>query len=159
MLAGSYKEILFSGLKSLSKPEKIEIISFLTEQLKENVLPVFIFKNSSLSALETIVKYLKQEHNLSYAEISRLLNRSSKTIWITYQRAKKKMPKKLKGKSDIFIPVGIFQNRKFSVLENLVSYLKQEQGISHKQIAKLINRNYRTVLTVYGRFRKKTNKG
>ena len=159
MLAGSYKEILFSGLKSLSKPEKIEIISFLTEQLKENVLPVFIFKNSSLSALETIVKYLKQEHNLSYAEISRLLNRSSKTIWITYQRAKKKMPKKLKGKSDIFIPVGIFQNRKFSVLENLVSYLKQEQGISHKQIAKLINRNYRTVLTVYRRFRKKTNKG
>ena len=159
MLAGSYKEILFSGLKSLSKPEKIEIISFLTEQLKENVLPVFIFKNSSLSALETIVKYLKQEHNLSYAEISRLLNRSSKTIWITYQGAKKKMPKKLRGKSDIFIPVEIFQNRKFSVLENLVSYLKQEQGISHKQIAKLINRNYRTVLTVYRRFRKKTNKG
>ncbi|PIZ52555.1 hypothetical protein COY26_04390 [Candidatus Woesearchaeota archaeon CG_4_10_14_0_2_um_filter_33_10] len=155
MLAGSYKEILFSRLKSLSKPEKIEIISFLTEQLKENVLPVFIFKNNSLSALETIVKYLKEEHNLSYAEISRLLNRSSKTIWITYQRAKKKMPKKLKGKSDNFIPARIFQNRKFSVLENLVSYLKQEQGISYKEIAKLINRNYRTVLTVYRRFRKK----
>ncbi|MBA3064779.1 hypothetical protein FP803_05055 [Candidatus Woesearchaeota archaeon] len=150
-----YKEILFSRLKSLSKPEKIEVVSFLTEQLKENVLPVFIFKNNSLSALETIVKYLKEEHNLSYAEISRLLNRSSKTIWITYQRAKKKMPKKLKGKSDIFIPVEIFQNRKFSVLENLVSYLKQEQSISYKEIAKLINRNYRTVLTVYRRFRKK----
>jgi len=155
MLAGSYKEILFSRLKSLSKPEKIEIISFLTEQLKENVLPVFIFKNNSLSALETIVKYLKEEHNLSYAEISRLLNRSSKTIWITYQRAKKKMPKKLKGKSDSFIPARIFQNRKFSVLENLVSYLRQEQNISYREIAKLINRNYRTVLTVYRRFRKK----
>ena len=155
MLAGSYKEILFSRLKSLSKPEKIEIISFLTEQLKENVLPVFIFKNNSLSALETIVKYLKEEHNLSYAEISRLLNRSSKTIWITYQRAKKKMPKKLKGKSDNFIPARIFQNRKFSVLENLVSYLRQEQNISYREIAKLINRNYRTVLTVYRRFRKK----
>ncbi len=155
MLSDSYKEILFSRLKSLSKPEKIEIISFLTEQLKENVLPIFIFKNNSLSALETIVKYLKEEHNLSYSEISRLLNRSSKTIWVTYQRSKKKMPKKLKGKSDIFIPVEIFQNRKFSVLESLVSYLKQEQGISYKEIAKLINRNYRTVLTVYRRFKKK----
>lgn len=158
MLAGSYKEILFSRLKSLPNSEKIGIISFLTKQLKENVLPVFIFKNNSLSALETIVKYLKEEHNFSYAEISRLLNRSSKTIWITYQRAKKKMPKKLKGKSDIFIPVNIFQNRKFSVLENLVSYLKQEQEIGYKEIAKLINRNYRTVLTVYRRFRKKANK-
>ena len=155
MLAGSYKEILFSRLKSLSKPEKIEVISFLKEQLKENVLPIFIFKNNSLSALEAIVKYLKEEYNLSYAEISRLLNRSSKTIWITYQRTKKKMPKKFKGKSDIVIPVEIFQNRKFSVLEILVSYLKREQGISYKEIAKLINRNYRTVLTVYRRFKKK----
>ena len=155
MLAGPYKEILFSRLKSLSKPEKIEVISFLTKQLKENSLPIFIFKNNSLSALEAIVKYLKEEYNLNYAEISRRLNRSSKTIWVTYQRAKKKMPKKLKGKSDIFIPVEIFQNRKFSVLEILVSYLKQEQEISYKDIAKLINRNYRTVLTVYRRFRKK----
>ena len=154
MLSDSYKEILFSRLTSLSKPEKLEVISFLTEQLKENVLPIFIF-NSSLSALETIVKYLKEEHNLSYVEISRLLNRSNKTIWITYQRAKKKMPKKLVGKSQILIPVEIFQNRKFSVLESLASYLKQEQGISYKDIAKLINRNYRTVLTVYRRFRKK----
>jgi len=105
--------------------------------------------------LETIVKYLKEEHNLGYAEISRLLNRSSKTIWITYQRAKKKMPKKLVGKSQILIPVEIFQNRKFSVLETLVSHLKQEQGTSYKEIAKLINRNYRTILTVYRRFRKK----
>jgi len=154
MLTNPYKEILFSRLKSLSKPEKIEIISFLTEQLKENALPIFIF-NSSLSALEAIVKYLKEEHKISYIEISRLLNRSNKTIWITYQRAKKKMPKKLAGKSQILIPVEIFQNRRFSILESLVSYLKQEQGISHKDIAKLINRNYRTVLTVYRRFRKK----
>ena len=155
MLSDSYKEILFSRLKSLSKPEKLEVISFLTEQLKENVIPLFIFKNDSLSALEAIVKYLKEEHNLSYVEISRLLNRSNKTIWITYQRAKKKMPKKLVGKSQILIPVEIFQNRKFSVLESLASYLKQEQGISYKEIAKLINRNYRTILTVYRRFRKK----
>ena len=154
MLTNPYKEILFSRLKSLSKPEKIEIISFLTEQLKENALPIFIF-NSSLSALEAIVKYLKEEHKISYIEISRLLNRSNKTIWITYQRAKKKMPKNLAGKSQILIPVEIFQNRKFSILESLVSYLKQEQGMSYKDIAKLINRNYRTVLTVYRRFRKK----
>jgi len=155
MLSDPYKEILFSRLKSLSDPEKLEVISFLKKQLKENVLPVFIFKNDLLSALEAIVKYLKEEHNLSYVEISRLLNRSNKTIWITYQRAKKKMPKKLVGKSQILIPVEIFQNRKFSVLESLASYLKQEQGISYKEIAKLINRNYRTILTVYRRFRKK----
>ncbi len=155
MLTDSYKEILFSRLKSLSKPEKLEVISFLTEQLKENVIPLFIFKNDSLSALEAIVKYLKEEYNLSYIKISKLLNRSNKTVWITYQRAKKKMPKKLAGKSQILITVEIFQNRKFSVLESLVSYLKQEQGISYKEIAKLINRNYRTILTVYRRFRKK----
>ncbi len=155
MLTDSYKEILFSRLKSLSNPEKLEVISFLTKQLKENALPVSIFKNNSLSALEAIVKYLKEEHNFSYVEISRLLNRSNKTIWITYQRAKKKMPKKLVGKSQILIPVEIFQNRKFSILESLVSYLKQEQNISYKEIAKLINRNYRTVLTVYRRFKKK----
>jgi DNA-directed RNA polymerase specialized sigma24 family protein len=54
-------------------------------------LPSFIFKDRSLAALEAIVVYLKDSQGMTYAQIAKLLNRDDRTIWTTYQRAKKKL--------------------------------------------------------------------
>ncbi|MBU3941589.1 MAG: hypothetical protein KKF74_01620 [Nanoarchaeota archaeon] len=53
-------------------------------------IPVNIFSNTKLSALEVIVSYLKEEFSLTYHEIAILLKRDDRTIWTVYQRARKK---------------------------------------------------------------------
>ncbi len=155
------KEISFSKLASLSKGEKASIISFLKKQIGEPgyEIPAYIFDNDSLSSLEAIVKYAVEELNLGFTEISRLINRSDKTIWTTYQKASKKLPKRfVPKKSKFFIPLKILENRKLSVLENIVVFLKESCMLSFNEISSLINRKYRTILTVYSRSIKKRAK-
>ena len=157
----------FSKLNSIPEKEKtylIDYLGYIIDHLKKQSqeirysIPITIFDNKSLSALEAIVKYLREEHNISFVKISRLLNRSDKTIWATYQKAKVKMPSKLFVKeSRFYIPISIFSERRISVLENIVVYLKSHD-LSYNEIAKLLNRGYRTIVTVCNRARKKREK-
>jgi len=123
---------------------------------KEVLIPISIFKVEGLSALETICKYLKEELDLNYSKIALMLNRDSRTIWTTYNIACKKRAKRLLVKeSEFFIPVSILQNRKFSVLEVIVSYLKDNFNLRYSEIAVLLNRDERNMWAVYNRAKKK----
>jgi hypothetical protein len=53
------------------------------------------------------------------------------------------------------ISTSIFQDRSLSVLESIVRYLKDEKEFTNKEIAQLLNRDERTIWTVYDRVRKK----
>ena len=53
-------------------------------------LPISIFVNRNYAILESIVKYLRENYNLSYHEIAVLLKRNDRTIWTVYNRVKKK---------------------------------------------------------------------
>jgi len=120
------------------------------------ILPVSIFNNEELGSLETIVKYLKEDLNLRYHEIALLLNRDDRTIWTTYSVANKKRKEKLLvEESKFFIPILIFKDRKFSVLEALVSYLKDKFNLRYSEIAVLLARDERNIWTVYQRSKKK----
>ncbi|MEM4268387.1 MAG: sigma factor-like helix-turn-helix DNA-binding protein [Candidatus Woesearchaeota archaeon] len=55
----------------------------------------------------------------------------------------------------IQIPVEIFKDRGVAVLESLVEYLKDTYGLSYAEIGRLLNRNERTVWTVYRRAKEK----
>src|SRR3989344_2141428 len=62
----------------------------------ENVkfwVPVSIFSDSKLSALETLVSHLKSQLNFSYHEIAVLLSRNDRTIWTVHSRSRKKYVK------------------------------------------------------------------
>lgn len=59
---------------------------------------------------------------------------------------------------DILIPSSIFKDRKLKVLEILVEWLKDEKNLSYHEIAVLLNRNDRTIWTVYNRAKKKRKK-
>ena len=152
-------------LESLSKAELLSFIEKNLPSISEADLPVkreteeipiSVFDNKELSSLETICKYLKENCNLSYHEIAVLLNRNDRTIWTTYNNAHKKLETRFTVvKSDYFIPISIFIERKLSVLESIAVYLKENCNLTFHQIAVLLNRNDRTIWTVYNRGKKK----
>ena len=86
-------------------------------------------------------------------------NRDDRTIWATYDHAKKKLADKfIIDEIKHTIPLEIFQNRKFSVLELISKYLHEDVGLSYHEIAVLLNRNDRTIWTVYQRYKTKKEK-
>jgi len=139
--------------KGFSSDEIIRLVAKEKEP-KAIEIPVGIF-NKKLSSLETIVKYLKENLDLKYSEIAKLLNRNDRTIWTTYSNSRKKFSKKFAVKGNkYFIPALIISNRSLSVLESIVSYLKDTFNLKYSQIALLLCRDQRTIWTAYNRKRK-----
>jgi len=168
-LASSHADIL----KNLQDKSKEELIALFVKHLKEEhhakdenvrelfekdelLLPSAIFVNDKLSALETIVKFLKENRGKSLHEIAKALNRDDRSIWTTYHNSAKKLKAPLSTTpSSFFVPAGIFAERKLSVLETLTRHLKEQLGLSLHEIAVALRRDDRTIWTVYDRAKKK----
>lgn len=134
----------------------------LKVEIKEEVkVPISVFRNDKLSSLETIVKYLRENLLLSFKQIGSLSNRNDVALAVSYRNARKKLDKRfvVEEISPYSIPVSILQDRKLSVLENIVSYLKDTFGLAYHKIALLLNRDDRTIWTVYQRAKKKNKHG
>ncbi len=141
-------------LGSLTLDEKREILKDVLEPKKTGI-PISVFR-VRLSGLGIIIKYLKEVENKSFKEISRILNRKLSTLYNTYTKSKIKFKDSLDvSDSSIAIPFDIFKNRKYSILESIVVYLKDKQGLSFAQISLLLNKNYSTIKTVYRRYKLK----
>ena len=146
-------QLLHDLVSSLSPQEKKEVLEKLLG--KKEGLPISIFR-SGISGLEAIVVYLKDVKGLTVAEISNLLNRKKSTIYTTYKKAKEKLSDEIDSSdTSILIPYDIFGDRKFAVLESLVSFLKDEMKFSLVKISLLLDKKYSTVRTVYVRYKQK----
>ncbi len=134
----------------LTIEEKQDILS---EILRTKIgMPISIFK-ADLSGLEIITKYLREVENKSFKEISKILNRKLSTLYNTYNNSKIKFKKSLDtSDTSITVPFDIFKDRKYSILESIVAYLKNKE-FSFKQISILLNKNYNTIKTVYRRYK------
>ena len=55
------------------------------------IVPLSIFSERSISILEALCLYLKQNFKLNYREIGMLLERNERTIWTVVSRASKKL--------------------------------------------------------------------
>lgn len=53
-------------------------------------VPIIIFSDRELGPLESLTLYLKDELKLSFHQISSLLNRNYRTIWLSYNNSLKK---------------------------------------------------------------------
>ena len=150
----------------------VDILAQISERLKQKynysdeeilklwnndslLVPVAIFAGK-LSPAEALAKFLKENHELSYTEISELIGRDQRGIWANYKRAIKKMPWPFEVNDSITVPVSIFNSEK-SILEALVSYLKDVKKLRNKKIAQLLNKNPANVWTVHNRAKKKEN--
>ena len=87
--------------------------------------------------------------------IARELNRSDKTIWLTYQKAKRKMPGTLTVEEGAAIPLSKIADRRCAVLEAVIAHLKEHYGLEYKQIARMLKRSYSTIAGTYRRHKGK----
>lgn len=135
----------------------LQLVGKLSEMLQHQQgmrVPVSIFA-TRLSPAEALVKHLKEQEKLNYASIARLLNRDQRGIWCTYQRAQRKHPSPLAViPSSHLVPVSLFTERKFSILEHVVNHLRS-QNVPLKGIAELVKKSPSTIATVHGRVRRK----
>ena len=148
-----YKENkkLLKEIKKIKEEYKLDDKELIDLIKKYTPIPISIFRNNS--PLEALVKYLKENLNLRLSEISSLLNRDQRTIWITYDNSKRSI-KELDLSSKITIPLNYFSERGLSILENLTDFLV-DQKFSLSNISSLLNRDYKTIWTIYRRSLKK----
>jgi len=133
-----------------------EVLNLLQEE--ELLVPVEVF-SSGLAPAEALTKFLKEECDKNFHEISILINRNEKSVWQNYQRAIKKMPSRFSFVSSLKVPVSAFKNNKLSVFESLVLYLKEQKQMKNVKIAKLLGKNPANVWSVYNRAIKKVKRG
>jgi len=100
---------------------------------------------------------LKENTEFSYNEIAELINRNDRTIWVTYRNASRKLRGRLTVRKGLTIPVSVIANRKLSVLEAVVTYLKQFK-LTYHEIAIMLKRDERNIWTVHNRAKKKWKK-
>ena len=144
-----------SKLQSETNLTKEEILKVL-DKGPDDFLPVSVFSNRKLGILEIIVKYLVEEQGKSLAGIAKILKRDNRTIWSTYNQAKRKCPEHVvAAASEYLIPLSIFRERKLGVLEVLVTYLRDSFKLRYSQIGLILARDQRTIWTVYNRAKKK----
>jgi predicted transcriptional regulator len=53
-------------------------------------IPSFVFKDRTLSVLEVMVEYLRDNKKMKLHEIALIINRDDRTVWTVYRRAKLK---------------------------------------------------------------------
>jgi|GEM_PF-4104967 len=151
----SRKQVLELLINTLGK--RYNIAKENLKKLKETTLEsvsISVF-SSKLGGLESLVKYMRENLEMGFAEISEKLNRDYRTIWTAYnQSKKKKIEITLNEKDDLIIPTNIFKNRKLTIFEAIVVYLKEKE-MRYSRIAELLNRNQRNVWTMYSRATKK----
>ncbi|MBD3163717.1 hypothetical protein GF323_00790 [Candidatus Woesearchaeota archaeon] len=118
-------------------------------------IPVSLFA-SGLSSLEIISKYLIENKARSVTSAAELCGRSKQGIWQAYREANKKFSGKFRpaiSKHDF--PAAIIKDRRYSVLESIVKFLREHHSLAYTRIAGLLNRDQRTVWTAYNRTKSK----
>lgn len=159
---GESRELLRSIIRFMKMNQQLslkELVSLYAEVSPEESVPLSIF-GKGLSPSEALCRYLKDDRGLSFHEIAALLNRDDRSVWTSYSRAVGKSCEPfVPGEDEIHIPVAIFQDRSLSILEHVVSYLRENYRYSNSKIARLTNKNPSSIATVANRAESKSRSG
>ena len=148
-------EKIKDSLSRLEKKHRVSSQKMLNLVKGDLLVPITIFR-PELSVLESVVKYLKENRGYNFHEIGSLLARNERNIWHAYTKANKKYSKKIVvKKTDYFIPVSIFTNRKLSPLEAVVDYLENFYKLDYRKIASLLQKTAGAIWTVLSRLKSK----
>lgn len=91
----------------------------LEKRVEDVEVPISIFSQSG-GAAELLCKYLKENKGLKFSEIARLLERDRRTVGTNYKNSRGGRLK-VGGEG---VSVSVFSDRRLSVLESLVYYLR-----------------------------------
>ena len=112
-----------AAINNISENSEINHAEILTKNISMNSG----IDNQMSSILKLVVRHLKQEHNLSANDIFSIVKTEVE---------------------DITIPLSIF-NKKLSPLVTITKYLVEVRKLKKSQIAKILNRNPRTISSTY----------
>ncbi|MEE9525613.1 MAG: hypothetical protein V3V78_03350 [Candidatus Woesearchaeota archaeon] len=147
-------KILLKRLKKKYHISTTDVLNFIQEDI---MIPCTVFIKK-LSPLETTVKYLKENLDIDFTKIAKMLGRDRKTVWQAHKNAMKKYSDVIPpAETEYNIPVSALRT-KLSLLEAVVVYLKENFKLSYHKIGELLQRNERTIWTVYNRAMKKNAK-
>ena len=73
-----------------------------------------------------------------------------------YKLANKSRKKRLPSK--FYIDLCILRDTKLSPSEAIIKFLKEDEGLSFREISKILDRDERNIWTLYNRARKKNEK-
>ncbi len=132
-----------------------EVEKILIQNTRIITIPISIF-NAQLGISQSIVKYLKENKNLTFATIAKILHKDQRTVWSTYHQASKKYSSAFVIKSqDLLIPLDNFNNEKYSDIESVIIFLKEKYHLTYTQIAKVLSRDLRNIWAIYNKAKKK----
>lgn len=142
--------------KLLSDEKFLDKVAARIEERKgtaKDSIPVDIF-NEKLTCFEAVVKYMKENLGMENIDIASRLRKSSKSVWRAYDLSKKKHSRKfIVDKVETAIPISILAG-KYTLLANIVVYLRDDLGMKYSKIAEALKRDQRTIWTVYARAKK-----
>ena len=146
-------------IENISKSHSItfqQVLDLLNKDENEIKIPSFILRDGKLGILEAATKFLKEENNLTYHKIAKLLNRDDRVVWVTYNNAVKKKKEKFHvGEPNHWIPISIFSNTSLGPLEAISKYLVEKSKLNFISIAKLLNRDNKSIWACYNRSKHK----
>ncbi|MFT4309374.1 MAG: hypothetical protein ACMXYL_02725 [Candidatus Woesearchaeota archaeon] len=147
----SAKTVLLKDLKALLArvTEHYDITpQEIAGLMQDDDIPIDAF-SKELTVLETATKYLHENKNKTFAQISRSIGKDQRSVRIAYMRAAAKNPTKIVAVSEEAIPSAVFSNN-LSPLEAVVLRLR-ETGYNVRRIAQIICRSENTVRTIIRR--------
>jgi hypothetical protein len=145
----------FIDKHKVSHDEVLELLRNLIEKEKSTLIPSCIIRDKKLGILECVTKYLREEHKLSYHQVAVLLNRDDRVVWVTYNNAVKKKKYRFTFKEpNTWLPVSIFSDKNLGPLQSITIHLYDKVNLSFNKIAKLLNRDNRTIWAVYNKKQK-----
>lgn len=148
------KETLREIEKTLEEVPVEDLVRLLLKRFKkedQEGIPITVFA-AGLSPLESITRYLK-ETGYKINGIAKILHKSPSSISQAFKKAKEKNFDVKETK--VYIPLSAFYDQPvLSILEAVVKHL-YDKHLSYSEIAKLLNRNPKTIWTVYNRAKKK----
>jgi hypothetical protein len=96
--------------------------------------------DKTISAIGFLINELREKYNLDYEKIMEAVSEKQKESELN------------------FIPLDILNERPLGILETIVKFLKEERNFSFNQIAKLLQRDNRTIWASYHNALKKKSK-
>jgi len=135
----------------------------------EKTIPLEIFLIDELGYFESLVRYLKDNRNITIKEQSKILNRSTGALWASYYSSNKKFKKTLdddllksfsekliarltKARPDLVskkesfrVPIDLISGRKFSPFQSVVIFLRTYFNMRFTDISIILGKDMHSV--------------
>jgi len=152
-------EIVLKKIQSEGDLQLADLIKTFQETKGEISVPLSIF-STSLPPAEALCSFLRENKKLSYKEIAVLIGRNEKSVWAVCRRTAENRQKGKKGfpalsRKEHLLPISIFQDRSYSILESVLSYLRTTYRLSNPQIAALLKKSPNSIAVLMKRAREK----